>query len=308
MAIPYAAVQVLSFDYGHVLGGLDLTQLALRLLPFAAPMVREPDASVVARSNGDAPTAWPVEVMKRAIPQAYRAHDARIAAGEGHEQAWRSLMQVLVEAYWWSCENAPSSDAASRASSALSSVVKMENADDPGHSPPSPPSPPSIRRDSDTRSAVDALWAAQPTRNLWTDVPKEARLLLHSLHEAKVPMAITSNSEGRVVELLEQVGIAQYFSVVLDSGVLGFAKPDHRIFDLAAARLGAPLARMLHVGDSESADIIGAKSAGAWSVRFDGFVPGASAHPTIADARASTYRALHAIIEQALGLESEKLA
>jgi putative hydrolase of the HAD superfamily len=147
---------------------------------------------------------------------------------------------------------------------------------------------------------VETLWRAQPTRNLWRHVPDEARALLRALEAASVPMIVTSNSEGRAAELLEECGIARFFTAILDSGVLGFAKPDRRIFDLASQRLGVPLTRVVHVGDSESADVVGAKQAGAFAIRFDAFVPGARERSTVADERIDDYTELRRALAQAL--------
>ncbi|MBI2395039.1 MAG: HAD family hydrolase [Deltaproteobacteria bacterium] len=152
-------------------------------------------------------------------------------------------------------------------------------------------------------AAVEALWRAQPARNLWRDVPNEARALLDDLGRAGVRMVITSNSEGRVAALLEEVGIAHHFVAILDSGVLGFGKPDRRIFARAAEALGAPLDAIMHIGDSEAADVLGARAAGAFTVRFDGFVPGADARPTMADVRVSSFTALRETLSVALDLD-----
>lgn len=241
MAIPPGAVRGISFDYGHVLAGIDVAELCLRL----------------SRDSAAKPSA---DAVRAAMPAAYRAHDDAIAAGRGHEAGWRALMSTLVAA------------AGSHPSEAACDA------------------------------AVERLWQAQPTSNLWRDVPQAARDLLESLARAGVPMAITSNSEGRVAELLEQVGVARFFGATLDSGLLGFAKPDRRIFALAAEKLGLPLDAIVHVGDSESADVVGARAAGMYAIRFDGFVPGAQARPTEADARVSTFAELTEVLSSALGV------
>lgn len=214
-----------------MLGGLDLDELARRL---ADGPGGPPDPSGI----------------RAAMPEAYRAHDAAIAAGAGHEGAWRALVGALV---------------------------------DGAGSHPDPAS---------REAAIDALRAAQPTRNLWRHVPEAAHALLRALSDAGVPMVVTSNSEGRAAELLAEVGIATHFRAILDSGRLGLAKPDPRIFEAAASFLGVPLAAVVHVGDSEAADVVGAHRAGAQAVRFDGFVPGAGDAPTEADARTSSHAEL----------------
>lgn len=217
--------KAISFDYGHVLGGLDLEELARRIDRDRAPL----DA---------------------ALPAAYDAHDRVIAEGRGHEAGWRALMRTLVEA------------------------AKVD----------------------DVEGSIETLWRAQPTRNLWRHVPDAARAMLRELSARGVPMTVTSNSEGRVRELIEEVGIAHHFVAILDSGLLGFAKPDPRIFSLAAQSLGLPIEDIVHVGDSEAADVVGAKNAGALAVRFDAFLPRAATLPTVADARAGTFDELIVIL------------
>ncbi len=233
----------ISFDYGHVLGGLDLDELGSRLVALTALLDRE-------APRGDR------AAIEGAMPGAYAAHDAAIEQGLGHEGGWRAMIGTLVRA-------------------GLGETGLDAAEVDP---------------------YVDALWAAQPTRNLWRSVPPEARAMLDALAAASIPMVITSNSEGRAAELLEQIGIAHYFGAILDSGRLGFGKPDRRIFDAAVAALGVERSRVVHVGDSEAADVIGALDAGLRAVRFDGFVPGAAGRPSRAEATVGTHSALQRLL------------
>jgi putative hydrolase of the HAD superfamily len=53
---------------------------------------------------------------------------------------------------------------------------------------------------------------------------------------------------------------------VIASGEAGFAKPDERIFRLAAAAIGVPLQRCLFVGDNRAGDAVGAQAAGMLGV------------------------------------------
>ena len=243
MPIPRGAALAVSFDYGHVLGGLDVGEIVARAVE-AGHLERGGDhARVVAR-------------MREALAEAYRAHDESIARGEGHARAWHELMKVMAR-------RAPIQE-----------------------------------RDLD--AFVARLWSDQPTRNLWRDVPDDARAMLDAIATAGVKMVVTSNSEGRAKELLHELGIGARFVEILDSGVLGVSKPDRRIFERAAGVVGVPLSKLVHVGDSEAADVVGAKDAGAWAVRFDAFLPGAASRPTIAHARATTFDELRAELANAL--------
>jgi len=225
------SVRGISFDYGHVLGALDLDELSSRL--------------------GGAS----VEAMRRALEAAHRAHDEAIVLGRGHEFAWRELMTTLVH---------------------------------------------SAVGGGDHKAVIDRLWAAQPTRNLWRFVPAEARALLAELSGMRVPMVITSNSEGRIAELLAEVGIAEHFTAVHDSGRLGYAKPDRRIFERAALSLSLPLDQIVHIGDSEAADIVGATAAGMRAMRFDGFMPGNAGRATCGDGIVITFAELREALLVAL--------
>ena len=240
MSLRPGSIRGISFDYGHVLGGIDLDELAARLVTIARDLGR--DAPRVNRPALDA-----------AMPPAYAAHDDAIARGLHHEGGWRALVGTLVAA-------------------ALESRDAVES---PALSP-----------------FVDALWAAQPTRNLWRHVPAEARAMLAALRAEGVPMVVTSNSEGRVAELLIEVGIRDCFTHVFDSGLLGYGKPDRRIFDDAVRALGVPRESVVHIGDSEAADVIGALDAGLCAVRYDGFVPTAAGRPTAGAAAFRTHREL----------------
>jgi putative hydrolase of the HAD superfamily len=241
--IPRGAALAVSFDYGHVLGGLDVGEIVARVVEagFAVP---ECDRASLR------------ERMRAALVDAYRVHDESIARGEGHARAWHALMRVMA-----SCA-------------------------------------PIEARDLD--AFVARLWRDQPARNLWRDVPADARAMLDAIARVNVKMVVTSNSEGRAKELLFELGIGDRFVEIVDSGVLGISKPDRRIFERSASAAGVPLASLVHVGDSEAADVVGAKEAGAWAIRFDAFLPGASARPTVADARANTFPELRAALSNAL--------
>jgi len=69
--------------------------------------------------------------------------------------------------------------------------------------------------------------------------------------------------------------------VVIDSAVVGVAKPDPAIFNLALDTLGVPAnGTVLHVGDSLRYDIAGAVAAGLQPVHLDphGFCPAPDGH------------------------------
>lgn len=114
------------------------------------------------------------------------------------------------------------------------------------------------------------LWREQPRKNLWRRPIAGMIELVRDLKRAGVPVAIISNSEGHLAELVAELGWAPDFDVVVDSGRIGIDKPDPRIFAHACEALGVPLEELLHVGDSWEADVHGALGASASAVWFDG--------------------------------------
>jgi putative hydrolase of the HAD superfamily len=117
-------------------------------------------------------------------------------------------------------------------------------------------------------SIAQALWEAQPARNLWRKPIAGMFELVQRLVSKGIPVGIISNSEGRLAELVAELGQTALFRVVVDSGRIGIDKPDARIFQHAAQALGVPLADVVHVGDAWEADVIGAREAGARAVWF----------------------------------------
>jgi len=113
------------------------------------------------------------------------------------------------------------------------------------------------------------LWTEQPKRNLWRRPIPGMLELVRELKAHGAPIAIISNSEGHLAELIDELGWAREFDVVVDSGRLGIDKPDPRIFSHACGALGVSNQELLHVGDAWQADVQGALGASAAAVWFD---------------------------------------
>jgi putative hydrolase of the HAD superfamily len=108
--------------------------------------------------------------------------------------------------------------------------------------------------------AVGWLWSEQPRANLWRRPIAGVVAVTRELAAAGVRVGVVSNSEGTIGALLAEVGIA--CGPVIDSGVVGVAKPDPAIFALALERIGGTPADAIHVGDAWVADVEGALAAG----------------------------------------------
>lgn len=66
---------------------------------------------------------------------------------------------------------------------------------------------------------------------------EESRVVLARLRH-RVAMGVISNFYGNVHRILEEARLAPLLTTIVDSGVVGFKKPDPAIFALAVQRLG----------------------------------------------------------------------
>jgi putative hydrolase of the HAD superfamily len=85
----------------------------------------------------------------------------------------------------------------------------------------------------------------------------------------KYRLAVISNADGKIEQVLSRCGIADCFSSITDSGIVGFEKPRREIFEAALATASARPAESLYVGDVYSVDYAGARNAGMHAVLFD---------------------------------------
>jgi putative hydrolase of the HAD superfamily len=122
----------------------------------------------------------------------------------------------------------------------------------------------------------------------WTHVGPDVRTGLRDLAALGVPLGIVSNSDGTVEAELRRLAVCQTgdgdgvrVGVVVDSHVVGVAKPDPEIFRIALEALGVEASNtVLHVGDSLRYDVTGALAAGLRPVHLDpyGYCPAPSGH------------------------------
>jgi putative hydrolase of the HAD superfamily len=82
-------------------------------------------------------------------------------------------------------------------------------------------------------------------------------------------IAVISNSDGRIEQVLSRSGIGDCFESVTDSGTVGVEKPRVEIFQAALSAMKARADESLYVGDLYSVDYVGARNAGMQAVLFD---------------------------------------
>jgi FMN phosphatase YigB (HAD superfamily) len=123
-----------------------------------------------------------------------------------------------------------------------------------------------------------AAMATSLTSAAWHQPIPGARDAADRLAGAGLRLAVTSNADGTVEDLLRRHGLAQVgegpgiaVELVTDSGVLGVAKPDPAMFLATAEGLGLPPESVLHVGDGGYYDAEGARAVGMAGVHVDPF-------------------------------------
>lgn len=106
----------------------------------------------------------------------------------------------------------------------------------------------------------------------WDRILPGTREALESLGR-RLPIAVISNADGRIADVLDRCGIRDCFRSITDSGIVGREKPHPLIFETALKSLQARAEDSLYVGDVYSVDYCGATRSGMQAILFD--VPGA---------------------------------
>jgi FMN phosphatase YigB (HAD superfamily) len=106
----------------------------------------------------------------------------------------------------------------------------------------------------------------------WDQIPPGTAEQLRRI-AAHYPIAVISNADGRIEDVLRRCGIADCFRTITDSGLVGYEKPHPEIFRQALKSMAAAPQESLYVGDVYSVDYLGATGAGMQAVLMD--VPGA---------------------------------
>jgi putative hydrolase of the HAD superfamily len=123
--------------------------------------------------------------------------------------------------------------------------------------------------------AGEAVVAEVYEGTAWVAAPGAAEAL-GRLATGGYRLAVVSNTaQGGLEDLLLRTGLCSVsgdfapVAAVIDSHVVGVAKPEPRIFELALNALKTSPAECLHVGDSVRYDVVGAQAAGMTAVHID---------------------------------------
>ena len=117
--------------------------------------------------------------------------------------------------------------------------------------------------------AYERLRVANRERTFWRLAKPGARAMLDELRALGIITAVISNADGKVEDLLRDLGLLEGFTCVIDSGRVGVMKPAKRIFEIALETAGVDAAEAAYVGDMPSIDVIGAAAAGLTPILYD---------------------------------------
>jgi putative hydrolase of the HAD superfamily len=127
-----------------------------------------------------------------------------------------------------------------------------------------------VRLDHDApwENLLDNLYRAFSEDSVWRTYP-HALETLDGLAERGVTLAVISNWDRRLPQILRGLDLEDRFEVVTVSSLAGVEKPASEIFERTLDRLGVAAHRTLHVGDSPLEDYSGAENAGLAAALID---------------------------------------
>ncbi len=115
---------------------------------------------------------------------------------------------------------------------------------------------------------LDDLYRAFAEDSVWRTYP-HAIQTLDGLTDRGLELAVISNWDRRLPEILGGLDLMKYFKVVTVSAIAGIEKPAPGIFSRTLDELGVAPHETLHVGDSPLEDYTGAESAGLGAALID---------------------------------------
>jgi len=150
------------------------------------------------------------------------------------------------------------------------------------------------------RGGLQAMYAV--TEGHW-HVEQDAALTLETLGEKGYRLGLISNAgdDADVQTLVDNANLRDYFDLIITSAAEGIRKPSAHIFHKMLNYWGIEPAQATMVGDTLSADILGARKAGLYSIwitrRADTPANQAFAAEILPDATIATLSELSGLLE-----------
>jgi len=120
------------------------------------------------------------------------------------------------------------------------------------------------------KALLPELVAAARNSASWSVVPPGTREHLLRLKQ-KYRLGVISNSDGHIADLFADLGLADCFESITDSGRVGFQKPHPEIFRVALRSLDVSAKESVYIGDVYSIDYTGARAVGMDAIVIDPF-------------------------------------
>jgi len=134
----------------------------------------------------------------------------------------------------------------------------------------------SLGLEGDDAAEATVVLGRTRTPLLWRYPIRGVTEALQALVHRDVPIGVVSNAEGQIEAALRRFKVCQVgegdcvpVGCVIDSFVVGAAKPDAKIFGFALDVLGLAADRVAYVGDSVRNDVRGAAAAGLTPLHLD---------------------------------------
>ncbi|GAA2839588.1 HAD family hydrolase [Kribbella solani] len=122
-------------------------------------------------------------------------------------------------------------------------------------------------------SVIDALGGDEQARRAMAEfvavpftVDEQVKTLLSKAKE-RVPVVLVTNATDTLDEHLERAGLTGFADAVVSSAQVGVAKPDRRIYEIAAERAGAKPTRCLFIDDRPE-NVTAAQSLGMTAIHY----------------------------------------
>ena len=97
----------------------------------------------------------------------------------------------------------------------------------------------------------------------------DTRQSLEKLKQSDFSLGIVSNWNSSLKRIVEGLELTHYFDFILSSAEAGWKKPSPKIFEMALQLAATEPARVVHVGDTYQADVLGARNAGIRGIMLD---------------------------------------
>lgn len=122
---------------------------------------------------------------------------------------------------------------------------------------------------------LEDLYRYYCTEKAWHIGDPDAETALKAIKRAGIKLAVVSNFDTRLRPLMRVLQCYDWFDTIIVSAEVGLEKPNPEIFMTACKELGVKPEQVLHVGDDETNDIVGASAAGCdsllWGVEVASF-------------------------------------